>query len=67
MYAMFYRSIFNNDISNWDVDNVIDMGFMFCSSEFNQDISNWDVNKVSNTDGIFVNCPIRDEYKPNIK
>ena len=29
MSSMFYGSKFNGDISNWDVGNVTDMGYMF--------------------------------------
>ena len=35
---------FNQDISNWDVSNVIRMNYMFTNAKkFNQDISSWDV------------------------
>ena len=41
-------SIFNQDISNWDVSNVTDMSVMFqAANSFNQDISNWDVSNVT--------------------
>jgi hypothetical protein len=36
---MFKKSIFNKDISNWNVSNVINMEGMFYKSEFNGDIS----------------------------
>ena len=39
-------SSFNQDISNWDVSNVINMDEMFNRLSFNQDLSNWDVLKV---------------------
>ena len=43
---------FNQDISNWDVNNVTDMLTMFYNAEsFNQDISNWDVSNVNNCSG----------------
>jgi surface protein len=42
-------SLFDGDISNWDVSNVNSMGVMFFqASQFNQDISNWDVSNVTN-------------------
>ena len=56
MSYMFYRSIFNGDISKWDVSNVKDMSRMFQYSEFtgeNGDISNWDVSKVENMGYMF--------------
>jgi hypothetical protein len=40
---------------------------MFTNSKFDGDISKWDVDNVIKMDGIFDNCPIKDEYKPNFK
>jgi surface protein len=38
---------FNQDISNWDVSNVTDMGNMFGGAKsFNQDIGRWSVGNV---------------------
>ena len=49
-------SLFNEDISNWDVSNVTDMQFMFFNnSQFNQDISKWDVSNVTTMDRMFQN------------
>ena len=46
--------VFNQDIGNWDVSNVTDMGFMFESAEaFNQDIGNWDVSNVTDMSYMF--------------
>ena len=47
MSGMFKQSIFNGDISGWDVSNVTDMSGMFDDSKFNGDISNWKVHNVS--------------------
>ena len=59
---------FNQNISNWDVSNVIEMEYMFCDCKsFNQDLSGWNVPKVSYIHHIFDNCPIKDEYKPKFK
>jgi surface protein len=69
MEAMFYyASAFNQDISNWDVTNVINMNNMFdAASVFNQNISNWNVSNVSpkppirfsqNSSLIIVNSPV---------
>ena len=43
MEVMFYKAnIFNQDISKWDVSQVIDMNKMFHAAKaFNQDISTW--------------------------
>ena len=43
---MFQNSIFNGDISDWDVSSVKNMSNMFDKSKFNGDISNWDVSSV---------------------
>ena len=53
MSWMFYNSKFNQDISNWDVNNVINMNSMFEVSNFNQDISKWDISSVINMDYMF--------------
>ena len=56
------------DISKWDVSNVTDMRFMFLGcKKFNQDISGWNVSKVRFKGGIFIDCPIKNEYKPKFK
>ena len=48
---------FNEDISAWDVSNVVSMGCMFANAEhFNQDISNWDVSKVADMSAMFANA-----------
>ena len=49
MSALFFRSTFNGDISEWDVSNVKDMISLFRESKFtgeNGNISNWDVSNV---------------------
>jgi surface protein len=59
---MFEESLFNGDISQWDVSNVESMLCMFTGSEFNGDISNWNVSKVENMAHIFDRSKI--EYLP---
>ena len=45
------------DISEWDVNNVIDMTEMFANcSKFNCDLSKWDVSKVKYMDNLFNGC-----------
>ena len=66
MSYLFYGSEFNGDISRWDVSKVNDMFAMFASSKFNQDISKWKINKNCDTSDIFKNCPIKDEFKPEL-
>jgi len=53
--GMFAFTPFNQDISNWDVSNVINMQSMFSQSAFNQDIGNWDVSNVTNMSSMFLN------------
>ena len=40
-------SVFNQDISGWDVSNVTDISGMLSGGIFNQDISGWDVSNVT--------------------
>ena len=50
---------FNQDISGWDVSNVIDMSEMFSAAySFNQDISSWDVSNVTNMSYMFYNASV---------
>ena len=39
---------FDDDLSNWDVSSVIDMGQLFLQSSFNGDIGDWKVSNVEN-------------------
>jgi surface protein len=55
MGNMFACSIFNKNISNWDVSNVIDMSYMFKNSKFNKDISKWNVGNVLDMNNMFYN------------
>ena len=47
--GMFYKkTTFNEDISKWDVSNVLEMTSIFNNAfAFNADISEWKVNKVA--------------------
>jgi len=68
MKALFYpgyrdgeskidTSLFNEDISRWNVSNVNDMSRLFENClHFNQDISSWDVSNVNNMSHLFENC-----------
>jgi len=47
MEFMFYQSLFNNDIAQWDVRSVTNMGHMFQESSFDQQLC-WDVSKKIN-------------------
>ena len=50
---MFSGSIFNGDISQWDVSKVKNMECMFEFSKFNKDISKWNVSNVKKMRGAF--------------
>jgi len=60
MSRMFYScSVFNSNISAWDVSSVADMGYMFSNCYvFNSDISAWDVSSVTSMTYLFYNCYI---------
>ena len=50
---------FDQDISSWDVSQVVNMEKMFNNAHtFNQDISNWDVSSVTNMYAMFFNAQI---------
>ncbi len=52
--GMFSESMFNGDISGWDVSNVVSMEGMFqYASMFNGDISGWDVSNVVSMGRLF--------------
>ena len=55
MYCIFSgpNSVFNGDISGWDVSNVESMNDMFHGSQFNGDISGWNVSKVQDMSYMF--------------
>ena len=45
---------FDQGISNWDVSNVSDMGYMFLHAlEFDQDISDWQVHNAFSLNSMF--------------
>ena len=55
-YMFCISTLFNQDISMWDVSNVTDMSYMFnCAREFNQPLNNWDVSNVTDMSGMFGN------------
>ena len=69
MPYMFYGcEKFDHDLSNWKVSGVQDMEYMFAGcKKFNQDLSDWDVSNVMYKSCVFVDCPIKDKYKPKFK
>ena len=53
MGLMFYQTIFDQDISEWDVSRIVNMNGMFQNSKFNQDISGWNVSNVKYMQNMF--------------
>ena len=52
-------TVFNSEISSWDVSSVTTMYYMFYAcSAFNSDISAWDVSSVTTMSRMFVNCSV---------
>jgi surface protein len=48
-FMFFGNTVFNQDVSGWDVSNVNDMSAMFAGSiSFNQNIGGWNVSNVTN-------------------
>ncbi|WP_299840248.1 BspA family leucine-rich repeat surface protein [uncultured Tenacibaculum sp.] len=49
-------TLFNGDVSGWDVSNITNMNSMFSTNDvFNQDLSSWDVSKVTQMGSMFLN------------
>lgn len=56
-YKQFEITLFNHDVSNWDVSNVTDMCSMFeWYAKFNCYLNNWDVSKVKDMYAMFSWC-----------
>ena len=63
---MFAGSPFNQDISSWDVSNVVDMNGMFGYAEsFNQDLNSWNISNVTDCNNFCFNTPNWSLPKPN--
>jgi len=59
MYGMFANAtLFNQNISSWNIANVTTMNRMFYRTSFNQNISGWNVSNVLNHSNIFQNAHI---------
>jgi len=54
MGHLFHDTVFNGDISKWDVSNVTNMdGMFFKAWKFDGDISRWNVSKVTDMTSMF--------------
>ena len=53
MSYLFNESIFNGDISQWNVSHVTDMTAMFANSHFNGNINQWNIINVTYINNIF--------------
>jgi surface protein len=53
MDGLFKNTLFNHDISGWNVSSVTDMIGVFQNSPFNHDISAWNVSNVQFFDEMF--------------
>lgn len=51
--GIFANTVFNGDISRWNVSNAVCMHSMFAHALFNGDISQWDVSKVTSMHSMF--------------
>ena len=58
---MFWGSLFNGDISKWDVSSVENMYCMFAASKFEGDISKWDVSNVTDMEDMFDDSPLKED------
>ena len=56
MYGMLIdNTIFNQDISSWNVSNVTNMKFMFADADnFNQPLNSWNVSGVTDMGSMFI-------------
>tara|TARA_B100000900_G_scaffold102198_1_gene84686 strand:- start:1167 stop:2426 length:1260 start_codon:yes stop_codon:yes gene_type:complete len=63
-------TVFNSDISTWDVSNVTSMSYMFSTTTFNQPLNYWDVSNVTNMSAMFSNSlfnqPLNDWNVSNV-
>jgi surface protein len=59
-------TIFNQDIINWDVSNVTNMGSMFFEAKaFNKNIANWDFTNIKECDYMLKNAEAFEEKYNN--
>jgi len=62
MHSMFCGSVFNGDVSKWNILSVVVFDYMFCCTMFNCDISLWQLKKINDT--MFIESSIQKSFKP---
>ena len=55
MEGMFYGTIFNQDIGDWNTSSVTNFNYMFKLGQFNQDIGSWNTSSAQSMEGMFDN------------
>ncbi len=61
-FAFAYASNFNDDINDWEVDDVEMMTSTFAhATSFNQPLDRWDMSSVTDTSGMFQNATSFDQ------
>ena len=62
---MFYsNTVFNKDISNWNVNKIINAEKMFARSNYSKEsIYNWNVSVASNLKDMFKDCMLKPKFK----
>ena len=59
MSYMFAHSVFNQDISCWDVSGVSNMFGMFSYSKFNQNLDSWKIRSFCTKKEMFTGTRIK--------
>ena len=52
---MFYGTIFNQDISNWNTGSITNFNYMFKAAQFNRNIGQWNTSNATSMAGMFNN------------
>ena len=67
MFQMFtVANQFNQDISGWNVEGVLNMSRMFAQAQlFNQNLANWIISSVTSANDIFLDTPLHNTYSSN--
>ncbi|HAR80646.1 MAG TPA: hypothetical protein DCR21_07430 [Succinivibrionaceae bacterium] len=68
MKATFYKcENFDQDLSSWDTSQVKDMSLIFAyCRRLSHDLHNLDTHKVTSDDSAFLECPLKEEFRPQL-